>query len=75
MPGRSVRFTVRLREGVHDAILERLKKVPKRGKSDYIRRVLEGASVEALDQALEDNETTDSLDGMWLGDWDLDDEE
>ncbi len=75
MPGRSVRFTFRLREGVHDEILKRLAQVPKGGISAYIQRVLEGAPVEALDQALEDGETTDGLDDMWSGDWDLDDEE
>ncbi len=71
--GRSVRVTIRFREGEHDAILQRLGKVPEGGKSAYIRRVLEGAPVEALDRALiEDDELTDALDTMWADE--LDDE-
>jgi len=64
--GASVRVTVRFREGEHDEILERLKKLPEGGRSAYIRRVLAGAPVEALDAAMvEDQEMTDGLDSMW----------
>ncbi len=75
LPGRSIIVPIRLREGKHDAILERLAKVPEGGKSAYIRRVLEGAPVEALDRAfVEDNEMADGLNNMWSDDdWDLDD--
>ena len=70
-----MRVTIRLREGEHDAILQRLEKVPRGGKSAYIRRVLEGAPVEALDRALvEDDELTDALDSMWSEDWGIEDE-
>jgi hypothetical protein len=76
LPGRSIIIPIRFREGIHDAILERLAKVPKGGRSAYIRRVLEGAPVEALDQALvEDEETTAALDNMWFDDLDFDDDQ
>ena len=73
VPGRSVRVTVRFRDGKHDAILERLFQVPKMRRSAYIRRVLEGAPVEVLDRAIvEDDEMTDALNTMWEDE--LDDE-
>ncbi len=66
-------ITVRLREGKHDKILARLKRVPKGGKSAYIQRVLEGAPVETLDKAfVEDDEMADGLNNMWSDDWELD---
>jgi hypothetical protein len=75
-PGRSVRITLRLREGDRevDAILQRLAGLPRGRRSAYIRRVLAGAPVEALDEALanETAELTASLDGMWAGDWEDD---
>ncbi|MBN1658279.1 MAG: hypothetical protein JXA93_07760 [Anaerolineae bacterium] len=72
--GHSVRITIRLREGEPDvdAILERLVKLPVGQRSAYIRRVLAGAPVEALDQALarESDELAADLDAMWAADWD-----
>ena len=74
--GRSVRVTLRLREGdlEVDAILQRLAALPRGRRSAYIRRVLAGAPVEVLDDALakETAELTASLDGMWAGDWEDD---
>ena len=72
-PGRSVRVTIRLREGEPgaDAILQRLARLPVGHRSAYIRRVLMGAPVEALEAALaeESAELTAALDGMWEDDW------
>jgi len=70
-PGRSVRITIRLREGEHDSILERLQALPKGRWSAYIRRILDGAPIESLDAALEDESETlaAALDGMW-DEWD-----
>lgn len=74
--GRSVRVTLRLREGDPevDAILQRLAGLPRGRRSAYIRRVLAGAPVQVLDDALanETAELTASLDGMWAGDWEDD---
>jgi len=69
-PGRSIKIALRLREGEHDAILERLRQLPRGHWSRYIRRVLDGAPVEALDDALaqESKILTAALDGMW-DDW------
>jgi hypothetical protein len=73
-PGRSVRVTIRFREGEHDEILQRLGEVGPGGWSAYIRRVLEGAPIEVLDRAIvEDDEMTDALNSMWLDE--LDDED
>ncbi len=60
-----------MREGEHDPVIERLKALPKGRWSSYIRRVLDGAPVEALDEALrqESAELTSALDGMWEDDW------
>ncbi|HNS52037.1 MAG TPA: hypothetical protein PKO09_12750 [Anaerolineae bacterium] len=74
--GRSVRVTLRLREGDPevDAILQRLAGLPRGRRSACIRRVLAGAPVEVLEGALA-KETADlaaSLDGMWAGDWEDD---
>lgn len=70
--GRSVRIAFRLREGEHDDILERLDQVPPGEQSDYIRRVLAGASPELLDHALHESDSlTSALDGMW-DDWNED---
>ena len=72
-PGRSIRITIRLREGEPemDAILQRLAGLPVGQRSAYIRRVLAGAPVEALEEALaeESGELTAALDGMWAADW------
>jgi len=72
-PGRSIRVTIRLREGEPgaDAILQRLARLPVGRRSAYIRRVLTGAPVEALEAALveESAELTAALDGMWEDDW------
>ena len=70
--GRSIRVTVRLREGEHDRILERLRQLPKGKWSPYIRRVLDGAPVGALDEALEQESAAlaAALDGTWDDDWD-----
>ncbi|HNS51666.1 MAG TPA: hypothetical protein PKO09_10860 [Anaerolineae bacterium] len=74
--GRSIRVTLRLREGDPevDAILQRLAELPRGRRSAYIRRVLAGAPVEVLEEALaqETAELTASLDGMWAGDWEDD---
>jgi len=51
-PGRSVIICFRLREGEDDAILARLAQVPRGRRGAYIRRVLSGAPVEVMDQAL-----------------------
>lgn len=69
--GRSVRVTVRFREGEHDAILHRLRQLPRGRWSAYVRRVLDGAPPEALDDALavESQALTAALDGMWNDDW------
>ena len=66
-PGRSVRITIRLREGEDDAILARLARVPKGRRSAYIRRVLAGAGVDVMDEVLaEEPEVVASLlDAMW----------
>lgn len=70
-PGQSHRVTIRLRDGEHDTIIARLQALPKGRWSSYIRRVLDGAPVEALDEALreESEELTAALDGMWDDDW------
>ena len=72
-PGRSIRITIRLREGEPevDAILQRLVSLPAGQRSGYIRRVLAGAPVEAQEQTLaeESVELTAALDGMWDDDW------
>jgi len=69
-PGREIRITIRLREGEHDDILERLKRVPKGEMATYVRRVLAGATPDLLDEALRESEAlTSSLDGI-LDDWD-----
>jgi len=74
--GRSIRVTLRLREGDPEvgAILQRLAALPTGRRSAYIRRVLAGAPVEVLEEALakETAELTASLDGMWAGDWEDD---
>lgn len=74
--GRSIRVTLRLREGDPevDAVLQRLAALPRGRRSAYIRRVLAGAPVEVLEEALakETAELTASLDGMWAGDWEDD---
>jgi len=61
-----VRVTIRLRPGQDDAILERLARVPPGRRSAYIRRVLAGAPVEALDVALaqETERVASALDAM-----------
>jgi len=66
-PGRSIRITIRLREGEDDAILARLRQVPKGRRSAYIRRVLAGAGVEVMDEVLaeEPELVTELLDSMW----------
>lgn len=66
-PGRSIRITIRLREGEDDAILARLARVPKGRRSAYIRRVLAGAGVEVMDEVLaeEPELVTSLLDSMW----------
>lgn len=51
-PGRSIKISFRLREGEDDAILARLAQVPRGRRGAYIRRVLSGAPVEVMDQAL-----------------------
>lgn len=73
-PGKSHRVTIRLREGEHDTILSRLQALPAGKWSSYIRRVLDGAPVEALDEALrqESDALSADLNGMWDGDWDDD---
>lgn len=72
-PGQSIRITIRLREGEPevDAILQRLARLPAGQRSAYIRRVLAGAPVEALEEVLseESAELTAALDEMWAGDW------
>lgn len=62
-----MRVTIRLREGEDDAILARLKRVPKGRRSAYIRRVLAGAGVEVMDEVLaqESELVTSLLDSMW----------
>lgn len=68
-PGRSRRYTIRLREGEHDAILERIDCLPAGQRSAYIRRVLAGAPVDLLDGALvESDALAADLDAMW-DDW------
>ena len=69
--GRSVVITFRLREGEHDPILSRLRKLPRNRRSAYIRRVLSGAPVGALDEALrqESEALSSALDGAWDEDW------
>ncbi len=71
-PGRSIPVTVRLREGEHDSILARLRTLPKGKWSSYIRRILDGARIEALDEALQQESAslTADLDGMWDDEWD-----
>ena len=75
-PGRSVRITIRLREGEPgaDAILRRLARLPRGQRSAYIRRVLAGAPVEALDEALarESAALGIALDEMWADEWEDD---
>jgi hypothetical protein len=75
-PGRSIFVGLRLREGEHDTIIARLKKLPKGRWSAYIRRVLDGAPVEALDDALaqESEELANALNGMWDDYWDEEEE-
>ena len=70
--GRSVVITFRLREGEHDPILSRLRQLPRNRRSAYIRRVLSGAPVEVLDDALqqESDALASALDGAWDEDWD-----
>lgn len=70
-PGKSRKITIRLRDGEHDTIIQRLQALPRGKWSSYIRRVLDGAPVEALDQALqqESEGLTSALDGMWDDDW------
>ena len=70
--GRSVVITFRLREGEHDPILARLRQLPRNRRSAYIRRVLSGAPVEVLDDALkqESEALSSALDGAWDEDWD-----
>ena len=72
-PGRSIRISIRLREGEPevDAILQRLARLPVGQRSAYIRRVLAGAPVEALEETLSEEgaELTAALDGMWADDW------
>jgi hypothetical protein len=65
-------ITFRLREGEHDPILARLRQLPRSQRSAYIRRVLSGAPVEVLDEALkrESEALTSALDGAWQADWD-----
>jgi hypothetical protein len=64
-------ITFRLREGEHDAILARLRRLPRRRRSAYIRRVLSGAPVEVLDGVLrqESEALTSALGGAWDEDW------
>jgi hypothetical protein len=64
------RVTVRFRTGRDDAILTRLKQLPPGRRAVYIRNVLAGAPVEALDEALaRETERTaatlDRLGTMW----------
>jgi hypothetical protein len=70
--GRSVVITFRLREGEHDPILSRLRQLPRNRRSAYIRRVLSGAPVEVLDDALqqESDALASALDGAWDEEWD-----
>ncbi len=65
-----VRLTIRLHPGDDDPILERLRRLPKGRWSGYIRNVLAGAPVEALDEALSRETeltaaTLDRLGTMW----------
>lgn len=72
-PGRSLRFTIRLREGEpdDDAILQRLARLPVGQRSAYIRRVLAGAPVEDMEEPIvrESVGLTAALDGMWAEEW------
>ena len=69
--GQSVVITFRLREGEHDPVLARLRQLPRNRRSAYIRRVLSGAPVEVLDDALkqESEALSSALDGAWDDDW------
>jgi len=70
--GKSYPISFRLREGEHDSVILRLHALPKGKWSSYIRRVLDGAPVKALDEALRQESAglTSALDGMWEDDWD-----
>ncbi len=67
--GRSVYIPLRLREGEDDEVLMRLARLPTGQRSAYIRRVLAGAPVEALEVALQETARAasilDSLGTMW----------
>ncbi|MBU1880244.1 MAG: hypothetical protein KJ734_14955, partial [Chloroflexi bacterium] len=55
----------------HDEVLARLDRIPPGQKSTYIRRVLAGAPVEVLDQAIKETKfVAGLLDGMWDDEWD-----
>jgi len=65
-------ITFQLREGEHDPILARLRQLPENRRSAYIRRVLTGAPVEVLDEAMaqESPALSAALDGARDEEWD-----
>lgn len=65
--GRVHFVNIRLREGEHDLIIARLEALPLGKRSDYVRRVLEGAPVEVHEHA-ESAALTADLDSMFSDD-------
>lgn len=59
--GRSILVSFRLREGEHDEILKRLRRIRPGGWSKYMRQVLGGASPEMLDDAMPEEGESDAL--------------
>lgn len=66
-PGRVYVVCIKLREGEHDAILERLRNLPRGYRSAYIRRVLSGAGIELLEESYrqESERLKGLLDEVW----------